>query len=279
MNVELADERVLILPDQFSLEQARDRAWTKRVEAFGTLARMSGLLNKPKDEEFDLVYTERRLQPFWRLVASATYAYERKRSYIVKVPAEVQSVAIAGETLATPKGDFVIGGLETCREEHRSETLFDGLTKAAAPDLAAYLKFQGALTDTDALAALTRDGVIVVPPEARASMLMRDVIAGMMTKIDADRVIEETVRLEIVDLYYRPIYAFRYRRQGKEAVVECDAVTGVAKPGGATFERYLGKVLDPAFLFDVTVETANIFLPGATLARVLVNKGLELRKH
>ena len=86
------------------------------------------------------------------------------------------------------------------------------------------------------------------------------------------------MRVERVDLYYRPVYAFRYRRQGKEAVVEYDPIAGVARPGGATFETYLGKLLEPKFLFDVTVETANIFFPGATLARVIVNKSLEFKK-
>ena len=110
--------------------------------------------------------------------------------------------------------------------------------------------------------------------------MTRLVVAAMLVKIDADRVGEETVRLESVELYYRPMYAFRHRRQGTEAVVEYDPLTGAARPGGATFETYLGKVLEPRFLFDVTVETGfNIFLPGATLARVILDKGLEFKKR
>lgn len=62
-------------------------------------------------------------------------------------------------------------------------------------------------------------------------------------------------------------------------MLELDPLTGAIRPGGATFETYLGKILEPRFLFDVTVETANIFFPGATLARVLVNKSLEFNKR
>ena len=120
---------------------------------------------------------------------------------------------------------------------------------------------------------------MVTGAPVRASGLVRDAVAKAIGLIEADKVLEETVRLEAVDLYYRPVYAFRYRRAGKEAVVEVDALSGVARPGGSTFEHYLGKVLDPVFLFDMTVETANIFLPGATLVKVLVNKGLEMRKR
>jgi hypothetical protein len=279
MNVELAEERVLVLPDPSSMEGAQTRAWTKRVDAFGALARMSGLLGKPKDEEFELVYKERRLQPFWRLTATATYAYERTRTYAVKVAPEVQSVALGTETKPVSAGAFSISGMESCREETRREFYYDGLSKDALGDMSVYVKFGGEVVTHEDLAEMAKTGTIVVPPQARSSVIIREVVAAMLSKIDADRVLEETVRIETVDLYYRPVYAFRYRRQGKEAVVEYDALTGVAKPGGATFETYLGKILEPKFLFDVTVETADIFFPGATLARVIVNKSLEFKKR
>ena len=279
MNVELAEERVLVLADPSSMELAERSAWLKRMDAFGTLARMSGLLNRPKDDEFELTYRERRLQPFWRLSAHATYAYERSKTYAVKVANEVQSVAIAGETKSIARGEFLISGLETCREDTSKEFLYDGLAKQANADLGVYLKTEGRVVTAEELNALSKDGTIIVPPEAKSSMIVREVVASMLSKIEADKVFEETVRIERVDLYYRPVYAFRYRRQGKEAVVEFDAITSQARPGGETFETYLGKILEPKFLFDVTVETANIFFPGATLARVIVNKSLEFKKR
>jgi hypothetical protein len=279
MNVELAEERALILPDQLTAEQAEARAATKRLDAFGTLAKMSGFLSRPKDEEFELIYKERRLQPFWRLTASAVTVYERRRDYVVKVAPEVTRVVIAGSEQSTPDGAFTLSGEESCRDEHRQEVFYDALTKAEEPKLADALKVAGVLTNAEELARLAEAGTIVVPSQVKASLIVREMVAGLVRKIEADRVLEETVRLEAVDLYYRPVYAFRYRRQAKEAVVEVDALSGAAQAGGATFERYLGKVLDPAFLFDVTVETANIFLPGATLVKVLVNKGLEMRKR
>jgi hypothetical protein len=279
MNVELAEERILVLPDPSSMEAAETRAWAKRVDAFGALARMSGLLGKPKDDAFELVYKERRLQPFWRLAATATYAYERQRTYAVKVAAEVRTVVVAGETKPITAGAFSVSGLESCREDTHREFYYDGLSKGVTADMSVYVNFKGEVVTHDELTDIAKTGTIVVPPEAKSSMIIREVVAAMLSKIDADRVLEETVRIDCVDLYYRPVYAFRYKRQGKEAVVEYDALTGVARPGGATFETYLGKILEPKFLFDVTVETAQIFFPGATLARVIVNKSLEFKKR
>ena len=55
-------------------------------------------------------------------------------------------------------------------------------------------------------------------------MLVRDVLASSIERIVADRVLEEKLSIHHIDLYYRPVYAFRYRWQGKEAVVEFDGV-------------------------------------------------------
>ncbi len=275
MNVELAEERVLFHPDRFNMDHAEGRAWSQRMEAFGTLAKLSGFLNKPRDEDFELVYRERRYQPYWRIVASGLYAYERQRAYDVPVAPEVRSVNIGGQDYAATDGRITLSGLETCREEVRSEALYDGVTKQLDSMLHGYLKYDAEVVPQDKVADFAPEGVIVVPPQAKASILLRDVIAGVIKRIDADKVLEEQVRVEAIDLHYRPVYAFRYRWQGKEAVIEFDALTGEARPGGATFEQYLGKVMDPKFLLDVGVETANIFFPGAMLARIVVEKGVE----
>lgn len=278
MNVELAEERVLVLRDRFTPGHAQACAWAARLEAFGTLAKLGGLLSRPRDEDFELVYRERRLQPFWRIVCAADYAYERRRDYLVQVAPEVTQVVVLGETRTISNSQFGLSGLESCREEIRREFLHDGLTKALDPALAPYLKFEAEVADEAALSAFADDGVIVVPPQAKASMLVREALPAVMAKFDADRILEETVRIETVDLYYRPVHAFRYRWQGKEAVVEFDALTGEARPGGTTFEQHLGKILEPAFLIDVTVETVNLVFPGARLIERVATKGFEMAK-
>ncbi len=156
--------------------------------------------------------------------------------------------------------------------------MFDALTGQAAPDLMSRLKFTAQVASAEMLAEAARGGTVVVPPQAKASVVVREVLSGLVGKIEADKMLEETVEFEAVDLYYRPVYAFRYRRGGKEAVVEVDGLTGEAKVGGATFEAYLGKVLEPRFLLEVGAEAANLFLPGATLVKVIVTKGIEMRQ-
>lgn len=278
MNVELADERFLILTDRFSMDHAEGRASTKRIDAFGTLAKVTGFLTKPKEDDFELVYRERRLQPFWRLTCAADYLYERTRRYAVKVPSAVETVSAYGQTLSAVEGEISFEGLETCREAVRKESLYDALTKQPDGALGRYLQYDGVAVAPDALQAAAGEDTIVVPPEAKAPELIRDALSGVITRIEADRVLEEKIRVEAVDLYYRPIYAFRYRWQNKEAIVEFDGLTGEVKASGSTFESYLGKVMDPAFLIDASVEAATLFIPGARLAEIIVTKGISLAK-
>jgi hypothetical protein len=278
MDVKLPEERILVLAETFDMEGAEMRAATRKIDAFGTLAKVAGFLAKPKDEEFELVYRERRLQPFWSIACSAVCAYERTREHSIKLAPEVRQATVAGEVHGLRGHELVLPVLETCREEIRREATYDALSGQAAPDLAARLKFTAQLASEETLAAAAKANTVVVPPQAKASVVIREVLSGLIGKIEADKVLEETVAFEAVDLYYRPVYAFRYRRGGKEAVVEVDGLTGEAKAGGATFEAYLGKVLEPRFLLDVGAEAANIFLPGATLVKVLVTKGMEMRQ-
>jgi hypothetical protein len=276
MEVAIAEERILVFSDRVGAEVAEAKAWAKRVEAFGTMARMSGLLSRPKDEEFEVVYREKRLQPFWRIASHAVSKYERARTYSINLAPEVKGVVIDGQERTLDGHKTTITGHESCEEESRRQVLVDGLSGAENLGLTAYLDFAAAETDVAQLALLAEQNTVVLPPQVKASGLVRDAVAKAIGKIDADRILEETVTLEAVDLYYRPVYAFRYRRAGKEAVVEVDGLSGEAIPTGTTFEQHLGKMLEPKFLLDIGVEAANIFIPGATVAKIALVKGLEL---
>ena len=186
MHVELAEERVLVLKDRFSMDHAEGRAWTKRTEAFGTLAKLSGLLSRPRDEDFETVYREHRLQPFWRIACTARMAYERKRDYRVPVEPNVVQVDIAGALREVTGGSFTVPGVEHCRDEIHREVCFDAIRGTADAGLAAYLKHDAAESDAEQLAAASAEGMVVVPPEAKASALVREVLASAITRIDAD---------------------------------------------------------------------------------------------
>jgi hypothetical protein len=279
MDVAIAEERILILADHVTEEVARAKGWAHRTQAFGAMVKMAGLLGRPKDEDYELVYAEKRLEPFWRITVHAISRYERAAAYPIQLRPEVKAVTIDGQDRPLSDHRIVLAGQESCEEETRREVLVDGLSGAEGGKLGACLDFPAAEADSALLASLAASHIVVVPPHVKASGLVRDAVARAIGKIEADRILEERVELEVVDLYYRPVYAFRYRRAGKEAVIEVDALTGEVSTAGSTFEQHLGKILEPKFLLELGSEAANIFIPGANVARIALVKGLELREQ
>jgi hypothetical protein len=281
MEVNLVEERAMILQEQLSMDQAEGRAWSTKMDAFGRLEKVASIFARPKDEDFELLYKEKRYQPFWHIVCSSHYVYERRRQYPLQVSGpEVKSVAIEGLEYDASSGTITLSGLEHCREELAQEVLIDGFTNQPNPDLVGYLKYPTTEVAEDDLDDFQPEDAIVVPPQARASAVVRDILIGMIKSVQADRIIEDRIDVERVDLYYRPVYAFQYRwtPKEKEAIIEYDGITGKLQTNGKTFQQYAGKFLDPEFLFDISLEAVDLLVPGGGLAIKLAKKGIEVAK-
>jgi hypothetical protein len=70
MNVELAEERILLLPDKLGAQQSEGRAWSKRTDAFGAFASIGGFISTSRRTKTTRSsISELRLQPFWRISA------------------------------------------------------------------------------------------------------------------------------------------------------------------------------------------------------------------
>jgi hypothetical protein len=130
------------------------------------------------------------------------------------------------------------------------------------------------------LEELGKQGAIVLPVQARASAVVRNVLLDVLKNIKADTILEDAVEITNVDLYYHPVYAFQYRWHSKEkdAIVEYDAVTGELRTEGKTFQQYMGKLLDPEFLFDIGADTIDLLVPGGGLAIKLARKSIDVAR-
>jgi hypothetical protein len=270
MEIAVADERAYWIKEILTLEQAQGRAWAKKADAFGTIARF---LQRPKDAEIELTYSEKRYEPFWHVVCHARYIYDRERKYTIHVEGtEVKALTIHGERYEIqekPEPHIALPATENCSEEPSREVFVDAIN-GDRQDWAGYLKYDKVLIeDIDNFAP---EGAIMVLPEVRASFVVRETLGNLMKVVQADTVHEELVEVETVDLYYRPIYAFEYlwRPKDKRAVVEFDGLTGEIRTDGKTIRQQVGKVLTKELLFDIGVDTVDLFVPGGGIAIKLV---------
>ncbi len=280
MQIAVADQRMLILATQLSADDAKKKAWEKKTVAFDAISQVTSLFSRPKDEDFELLYSEFRYQPFWHVLAHAKYVYDRSNTYQVATNApEVQTVTFQKTDYEVTNGHVHIAVLEHCHEEEQYEVFVDGLTGKVLDDLKRYKSFS-TIVVKGAPEKQAPKGAIFVPPQARVSGIMREALSKMIKSIQADTILTEDVNVPSVDLYYRPVYAFQYRwkTKGKDAIVEIDGVTGEVRNGLRIFKEYFGKVVDRNFLFDIGADAAGIFIPGGSIAVKVAKRYIDSKK-
>lgn len=268
------------MQEQLSFDEAKKIAWEKKTNAFDAFSKVAGFFSRPKDEEFELIYSEHRYQPFWHVVAKARYVYERNSTYQVGVGGkEVRSVTLLETDYEVTNGHIHVPVVEHCIQEEQDEVFIDGVSAKNLPSLAEYIKKPFTQVD-GAIEKMISKGAILVPPQARVSAIMRDSLSKMIKGIVADKIVEEQVEVAVIELYYRPVYAFQYawKVKGKEGIIEIDGVNGSISSGSRIFREYLGKMLDQDFLFDIGADAAGMFIPGGSIAVKAARKYMGSKK-
>ncbi|MCJ7712216.1 MAG: hypothetical protein MUQ32_15450, partial [Chloroflexi bacterium] len=258
----------------------RRRAEEKKTASLGS--GIGGLIARPKPEDVVLVATQRRLEPFWHVACHAHYAYDRTRTYTIPASAlDVRSVTLLGEDFGVVQSGkappaFMVSLMEHCTDDIRDEVFVDGQTGAAMGNGAALIT--GPRTEVMDPATLGEDGTIVVPPEQRASAIVRQLLAKMLRPLQADTVHEESLAMDHIELFYRPIVAFEFQLPAKDrkGVVEIDAISGEAKTA-ASLKLQITRRVSRDALFDIGADTVGLLVPGGSiavkLARVALDKG------
>jgi hypothetical protein len=266
MEVNLGETQIVELQATYSQEQIHGMALSKRVDAFGQMAK---LLQRPKPEDIELLAMQKQYEPFWHIAAVAHYVYERKRTYHVEVSGpEVQTVILDGKEYPVSQSKSRGIDLETterCEESLRRDMTLDAQSGEEV-DFRRYLASpQLVLPD---MAALQQSGGIIVLPDIRSSFVVRRVIPMLLKTFQADRVLEETVNVEAITLCFRPTYAVEYSwaAKQKKQVMVYDALSGSGKAVAGELRKQVAKVLDNDILFDVGADAIGTIIPGANVA-------------
>lgn len=280
MEIQLGQERLLLLEEHLSHDELQQQAMDKRVGAFG--GGLGGLLQRPKAEDVTLVAHQRRLMPFWHVAAMSHYVYERTRDYTVPAAApEVTAVTVHDQRHemdqhlgAQPA--FRLPLVEHCQNDFRSESFTDGVTGNPVADGPAVIT--GPKSEIGDPQTLESQETIVVPPEQRASFVVRKTLAEVMKPVQADRIIEESISLQTTDLYYRPVWAFEFAWRDKRGIIEIDAITGHAQAGKQMMGQVKG-MLSRDVLFDIGADTVGLFVPGGSIAVKLAKAALDKNRQ
>ncbi len=275
MELRVADQRVYALTEKLTAEQARLRAMDRRANVF--VSGLGTFLQRPKLEEVELLATQKRLEPFWHAVCAVHQVYDRSRKFTVPVTgAEVERVTLQETTYEVTNRSFMLDAVEHCRDDERQQIFVDGQAGEKV-DFSSFIDNpKSEITD---FAGFTAGGALVMPPEIRASYVVRQALQPMLKPLQADVVYEEIVTIETIDLYYRPIYAFEFRWKSKDktAVAEFDGITGEMRNAKALRPTLHVNITRDA-LFDIGADTVGMIVPGGNIAVKLVKIALEQKQ-
>ena len=280
MEISLAEEQAYYFVPQISPEVARDRIEKKKTSLVaGTFG---NLISRPNPNEIQVVSVETRLEPYWVVTAASRTAYDRQQVYTVPIKGEeVREVTVLGQKLTvTSKGSpsLTLNGIEHCVEERRITRFFDGLS-GQKEDLSRFQSFtKSAITD---LAGFAPEGVLVVPPQMRATAIVRQVLGDAIQPVKNAQIIhEERVDIETIELNFRPVYALEYEwsSKGKRVVIEFDALLGEMHSGGKKWSDQIKGIITRDLFFDVTADAVGMLVPGGSIAVKLVKAVVDRRK-
>jgi hypothetical protein len=280
MEISLAEEHAYYFVPQISLEVARDRIEKKKASLVaGTFG---NLISRPNPNEIQVVSVENRLEPYWVVTAASRTAYDRQQVYTVPIKGEeVHEVTVLGQKLTvTSKGSpsLTLNGIEHCVEERRITRFFDGLS-GQKEDLSRFHSFtKSAITD---LAEFAPEGVLVVPPQMRATAIVRQVLGDVIQPVKNAQIIhEERVDIETIELNFRPVYALEYEwsSKAKRVVVEFDALLGEMHSGGKKWSDQIKGIITRDLFFDVTADAVGMLVPGGSIAVKLVKAVVDRKK-
>lgn len=280
MDISLAQEHAYYFIPQISLDVARDRVERKKTSLvagmFGTL------ISRPGPDDIKMVSVENRLEPYWTVSAASRTTYDRQQIYVVPVKgAEVREITVLGQRLSlNSKGgpSFTLNATEHCVEENRVTRFFDGLSGQKAD----FSRFQNLtkneITDLEHFAP---EGTLVVPPQMRATAIVRQVMGEVIQPVTKAQIIhEERVDIEVIEVNFRPVYAFEYEwaNKGKRVIVEFDALLGDTATGGKKWSDDIKGILSRDLFFDVTADAVGMLVPGGGIAVKLVKAVVDRGK-
>ncbi len=273
MDIQLAEQKIFALSEKITVEQARLRAMDKRTGLFTSGVNVQ--LQRVKPEEVELLATQKRWEPFWHVSCATRQVYDRTRKFSVPVTGpEVQSLTLHETDYPVTNRSINFTAVEHCREENRRQMFFEGVS-GEAQELGNLIgNTRREVSDLADFAA--RDNAIVVPPEIRASFVMRQALQAMLKPVQADVIFEEVVTIEAIDLYYRPIFAFefRWKTRDKTAVAEFDGVTGEMR-NAKSLRQQMNLPISRDALFDIGADTIGMIVPGGNIAVKLVKVAID----
>lgn len=264
--------RILYFEEVYPGRAAEEQAEKRKLDAFGTLARLNPL-NRPRPETVKLSKWELRYEPFWHLVARRQVDYLHESVYALQVTnPHARRIEIAGTAFeiipanGKPRVDVPLH--EFCHRKIDAVVHQDALKRNLKT-----ARMQGYIDRYKAVERNQLDVEGTIPPQLPFNAAVQIVKAKLAAEpIDAHSIQADTVEFTTARLYFRPVFAFEYAWNNKLGVIEIDGLTGEVVENGEWFRDKVEIAISRDMLFELGAEMASAVVPGSGYAVKLLNK-------
>lgn len=279
----IAQQQILLAPsathiyrfeEVYSFRAAQEQAEKEKLSAFGMLAKLTPW-NRPKAETVMLARSEARLEPFWHVQATRTVDYTSTIQYPVSVHNPfAQKVTILGHEFELArhgdKAKFELTAEEHCHRKLPYSAFIDGLQRSIKESV-----FENYCSKYRFQEISEVESQSMVKPLIPQQAVIQQACAQLNAQaINAHAIQQDTVTLEDVSLYLRPVFAFEFiwSSADKSGVIEVDGLTGAVRTDGQWFADKLDRILTREMLVDASAELAGVLVPGGGLAVKVINQ-------
>ncbi len=274
VHIDPSATRILRFEEVYPARAAQEQAEKRKLDAFGTLARLNPL-NRPRPDTVQLSKWELRYEPFWHVVARREVDYFHEATYSLQITnPHAQRAEIAGRAFEVlspgARPHIEVPLLEACHRKVDAVVFQDGLKRPVKPAvLQKYVEKYKAVEQDE----LGWQGA--VEPRLSSAAAVQLALSRLAAEaVDASVIEDDRYVFEKLFLYYRPVFAFEYAWSpaGRIGVIEIDGLTGDVVEGGEWFRDKVDKVMTRDMLFDLGAEVASAAIPAGGIAVKVLHK-------
>lgn len=269
--------RIYLFDEVYPARAAEEQAEKKKLSAFGMLAKFNPL-NRPRDDTVFLSRKEFRLEPFWHVTSTRSVDYTTQMTYPVPVHNPyAHKVELNGEQYeVTRQGDKAridLAVTEMCHRKMAFDQFSDGLGRDIKPGTLDGYRTKYKFSEVE---QIEREELIKPTVPQQAALLAASTALNG-NSINAHHIQSDTIVVERLHLYWRPVFAFEFiwSTADKRGVIEVNGLTGEVSENGQWFKDKLSKVMTREMLLDAGSELAGAVVPGGGIAVKIIGKLTE----
>lgn len=237
----------------------------------------SRLIYRPKQEEIKLTRSEARYEPFWQMACEARIDFVREKSVHLDLDENVCELKIGDQYFKADKGKAFVNIDERCVMRKSHQLFIDAVTGESRD----FAEITGSrFSRIASVEEIANSDFTPIPAKIKASILVRDMIFETMKPLKAIEIIAQSLKIEKLNLCFRPVYVYEYTWEAKNqhVIFEIDAITGKVSEGRVFGSHSESEFLSEASLFDIGADAIGLVVPGGEIAAKIARAFIGKRK-